>query len=153
MGTINVVVERRDDSFHFVGSNEQGIEVHLDDPSSRPDGQGVGMSPMQMLLVSLGACSGIDLASILGKGRQQVDGLRIRITGKKPDGVAPSLYEHIHVVFEVDGPVDPSRVERAVDLSLGKYCSVAKTIEPTAEITAAYVVGGKEYPWSPRDTQ
>ncbi|MBO6576145.1 MAG: OsmC family protein [Rhodothermales bacterium] len=149
MATLKVAVERRDDSFHFVGTNEQGVEVHMDDASERADGIGLGASPMQLLLVALGGCSGIDLASILSKGRLQIDRIHIDIQGDKPDGVAPSLFERIHVVFHVDGDVDEKRVSRAVDLSLGKYCSVAKTLEPTATITASYVVNGVSHDWEP----
>jgi putative redox protein len=147
MGRIDVALKRVDDTYHFVGSNDQGIEVHLDDASERLDGQGLGMSPMQLLLIALGGCSAVDLASILGKGRQTVDNLAIDVSGVKPDGVAPSLYETIHITFRVDGDVEVSRVARAVDLSLGKYCSVAKTLEPTASITASYVVNGTSYAW------
>ncbi|NNE70919.1 MAG: OsmC family protein [Rhodothermales bacterium] len=146
---MEVTLNRVDDTFHFVGENPQGIQVHLDDATSRPDGVGLGMSPMQLLLISLGGCSGVDLASILGKGRQKVDALRIEVRGDKPDGVAPSLFNAVHVTFRVDGEVDPDRVKRAVDLSLGKYCSVSKTLEPTATITATYVVNGTAYEWEP----
>lgn len=149
MARLEVSLERVDDTFHFVGQNPQGIKVHLDDASSRPDGIGLGMSPMQLLLIALGGCSGVDLASILGKGRQKVDSLSIEVRGDKPDGVAPSLFESVHVTFRVDGEVDADRVRRAVDLSLGKYCSVSKTLEPTAEITASYVVNGTSYEWEP----
>ncbi len=147
MGRIDVSLKRVDDTFHFVGANDQGIEVHLDDASERPDGLGLGMSPMQLLLISLGGCSGVDLASILGKGRQPIESLSIDVSGVKPDGVAPSLYETIHITFRIEGRVDVSRVARAVDLSLGKYCSVAKTLEPTATITASYEVNGTTYSW------
>lgn len=147
MGRIEVSLKRVDDTFHFVGANDQGIEVHLDDASERPDGVGLGMSPMQLLLIALGGCSAVDLASILGKGRQPIDDLSIDVAGVKPDGVAPSLYETIHITFRIEGDVDVSRVARAVDLSLGKYCSVAKTLEPTAKITASYVVNGTSYAW------
>lgn len=152
MARIEVHVERADDSFHFVGRNAQGIEVHMDDASERPDGIGLGMSPMQLLLIALGGCSGIDLASILGKGRQKMDSLTISVTGEKPDGTAPSLYHDIHVTFTVVGDAKPERVARAVDLSLGKYCSVAKTLESTARITGSYVVNGQRYEWEPSGT-
>ncbi|MFT5144641.1 MAG: putative redox protein [Rhodothermales bacterium] len=147
MGKIDVRIDRVDDSFHFVGKNAQGIEVHMDDASERPDGVGLGMSPMQLLLIALGGCSGIDLASILGKGRQPVQGLSVEVSGVKPDGVAPSIFEDIHVTFRVDGPVELGRVARAVELSMGKYCSVAKTLELTATLTASYVVNGEEHAW------
>jgi putative redox protein len=149
MAKHDVSLERVDESFHFVAKDSQGFEIHMDDASTREDGIGLGTSPMQLLLIALGGCSGIDLASILGKGRRRIDRLSIDVSGVRPDGVAPALFSDIHVVFRVDGDVDEPRVRRAVQLSLGKYCSVAKILEHTARITAAYVVNGVQYAWNP----
>ena len=114
MATIDIAIERVDETFHFEATNGQGIKVHMDDASERPGGIGLGVSPMSLLLMALGGCSGIDMASILGKGRNQIDRLAIEVSGDKPDGVAPSLFSDIRVRFLVDGDITPDRVERAV---------------------------------------
>ena len=149
MKHVTATLRRLDDGFHFEAANANGLTVHIDDASSAEDGVGQGVGPMEMLLMALGGCSGIDLVSILKKGRQRIDTFDIELDGVKPTGPGPSLYQHIHVHFILTGDLDPEKVRRAVDLSLGKYCSVAKTLEKTARITAAFSVNGTRYEWTP----
>jgi putative redox protein len=100
---------------------------------------------MQLLMMAIGGCSGVDLVSILQKGRQRIDSFTIDVTGTKPDGVAPSVYETVEVHFNLEGDVDPSRVHRAIELSLGKYCSVSRILEKTADISYRYTVNGEAF--------
>jgi putative redox protein len=146
MATINISLERVDDSFHFVGRNAQGLEVHMDDATSRPDGIGKGVGPMQLVLMALGGCSAVDVVSILAKGRQDVQSMKIHVTGQKPDGVHPAPYSDAHVTFEFTGGLDADRAVRAVQLSMDKYCSVAATLAPAVRITASVRVNGDEQP-------
>jgi len=81
-----------------------------------------------MLLMGLGGCSGIDIVSILKKQKQQVDGFRIHIDGERQAGKDPSLWKEIHLVFELKGPIDKEKAQRACALSVEKYCSVAATL-------------------------
>ncbi|WP_457653079.1 OsmC family protein [Rhodocaloribacter sp.] len=145
MATVNVKLEQLDDSFHFRASNADGNTVDIDDATSREDGVGKGVGPMQLVVMALGGCSAVDIVSILRKSRQKIDTFTIDVTGEKPDGVSPSLYERIHVHYALTGDLDANRVRRAVDLSLNKYCSVAKTLEPTARITASFSVNGERF--------
>lgn len=145
MKEIRVDLERVDDSFHFVARNQQGFEVHIDDATAREDGIGHGAGPMQLLLMGLAGCSGVDVASILAKARQPVERFHIAVTGQRPDGVTPSPYTAIQMHFELFGDLDPGRVERAVRLSVEKYCSAAATLRHAAVITASYAVNGTRY--------
>lgn len=62
--------------------------------------------------------------------------------GQKPAGVAPSPFQTIHLSFRFEGDLEEKKVRRAIDLSLGKYCSVAKTLEETARISYDFSVNG-----------
>jgi putative redox protein len=84
---------------------------------------------MQMLLMGLGGCSGIDIVSILKKQRQTVEGFRMLIDGEREKGKEPSLWTNIHIIFELKGAVDPDKAYKACALSIDKYCSVAATLK------------------------
>lgn len=141
---IHIEVERVDDAFHFVGRNDRGNTVHMD-TGIEDGGTGQGAGPMQLLLMALGGCSGIDIVSILKKSRQEITGFRVDFEAERAQGQIPSPYTHIHAHFKFEGPLDPDRVKRAIDLSLTKYCSVAKTLESTAQITYSYSINGVQH--------
>lgn len=140
---MKVTVERVDNAFHFVGKNEIGNEVHMD-ASEKIGGAGNGAGPMQLLLMGIGGCSGIDIVSILNKMHQPIENLKIEIDGKRSEGEPPHLYTHIDVVFRFIGNMDKERTRRAVDLSMQKYCSVTKTIEKTANIDYIIELNGEQ---------
>jgi putative redox protein len=94
--------------------------------------------PSDLLLMSLASCAAHDVVSILEKQRQHLTGLRIDVNGdQQPD--PPYAFTHIHLHLMVEGDrLDPVKVERAIDLSINKYCSVAATIRAVATITHSY---------------
>ena len=96
-----------------------------------PDGGGTnfGVRPMQMLLMGIGGCSGIDVVSILKKQRQPVEGFAMKINGERQKDLVPSLWETVDIVFELTGNIDPEKARKACELSVEKYCSVAKTLQ------------------------
>jgi len=83
---------------------------------------------MQLLLMGLGGCSGIDIVSILNKQRQKVEHFRMTIDGDRETGKEPSLWQNVHVHFDLKGEVDPDKAKKACELSMDKYCSVAATL-------------------------
>ncbi len=142
--TMKITLHRLDDAFHFLAGNEAGNEVRLD-VAPEEGGTGQGAGPMQAVIMALGGCSGIDIVSILKKGRQDLEGFDIEIDYERAEGEVPSLFTHIHAHYLLTGDLDPDKVRRAVDLSLNKYCSVAKILEKTAQITASFSVNGTRY--------
>lgn len=141
---MKVRLHRLDDAFHFLATNEAGNEVHLD---TSPDegGTGQGAGPMQSVIMALGGCSGIDIVSILKKGRQPIEGFDIEITYERARDQVPALFTTIHAHYILTGDLDVEKVRRAVDLSMNKYCSVAKILRPTATITASFSINGTPY--------
>jgi len=121
-----------------------GHTVHLDS-SPESGGLNFGVRPMQMLLMGLGGCSGIDIVSILKKQRQTVDGFDITIDGERENGKEPTLWEKVHIVFQLKGDIDPGKAYKACELSMDKYCSVAATLrEARCTITWEVSVNGQK---------
>lgn len=125
----------------FVGTDGTGHSVVL---SSQDEENGVGMSPSQLLLVSLAGCTAYDVVSILEKKRQTLTGLEIKVTGDQ-DEDPPWTYRKIHMEYLVRGDgLSEKAVRDAIELSEEKYCSVAATLRGTVEITYDYtIVDGK----------
>jgi putative redox protein len=110
------------------------------DVSEADGGANHGPTPMELLLMALAGCTGMDVISILKKKRQVVTGYEIRVSGKRAEK-HPRVYVEVTVEHIVTGHhVDPQAVRRAVELSETTYCSVSKTIEKTAQITTSIQV-------------
>ncbi|MEX2235633.1 MAG: OsmC family protein [Cyclobacteriaceae bacterium] len=140
---VRIELNRLNDAFHFSAQNENKNTVHLD---ASPDigGTNQGMRPMQMLLAAMGGCSAIDIINILKKQRQDLRDLKITVSGEREKDVVPSLFETVHAHYKFFGDLDKEKVEKAINLSVEKYCSVSKTLEKagtkityTFEIVAA----------------
>jgi putative redox protein len=125
---VKVELERVNGAFGFEAKDAGGHTVKID-TSPETGGENFGVRQMQLLLMGLGGCSGIDILSILKKQRQNVTGFRMRIEGEREPGKDPSLWKNIDVVFELKGDVDPDKAEKAVALSMEKYCSVSETLK------------------------
>ena len=123
-----IEVERTHGEFGFEAKDAYGHTVKLD-TSPETGGTNFGVRPMQMLLMGLGGCSGIDIMSILKKQRQTVDAFRMKIQGDREPGNDPSLWTNVHVTFELKGNIDPDKAKKACELSMEKYCSVAATLK------------------------
>jgi len=149
MGHVNVSLEKQTADFHFRAFNANGNFVDIDDATAYEDGKGNGVGPMQLLVMAIGGCSGVDIVSILQKSRQNFTSFRIEVDGYKPDGVSPSVFERIDVAFHFEGDLDETKVRRSIDLSLGKYCSVARTLEKTAKIYYKFTINGQKFEGTP----
>ena len=136
---MKVELLRIDDAFHMEASNETDCKVSIDG-SPAIGGHNKGARPMELLLMGLGGCSAIDIISILKKQRQPLEGFSILVDGERQADKVPSLFEKIHVTFNLTGALDEKKVKRAVDLSMETYCSVAKTLEKSAEITYSFTI-------------
>jgi putative redox protein len=136
---IKIEINRLNDAFHFVASNENGNTVHID-ASPEIGGTNQGMRPMQMLLAAFGGCSSIDVVNILKKQKQDLRDIKITVTGEREDGAVPSLFVNVHAHFKLFGKLDNDKAEKAVSLSVDKYCSVAKTLEKTAKVTYSFEI-------------
>jgi putative redox protein len=104
-----------------------GLAFRVETPDARTlitDGDDrAGLSPMELLAAATAACMGVDLVHILGKGRQPLEGLRVSFTGDRAQ-TEPHRFTAIRLEFTIAGAVGQAQVDRAVQLSRDKYCSV-----------------------------
>ena len=114
--------------FGFEAKDENGHILKMDS-SPESGGWDYGVRPMQVLLMGLAGCSAIDVIAILKKQRQTITDYKMVVTGERESGKEPSLWQDIIVEFHLHGDVDKDKAEKAVELSLNKYCSVAATLE------------------------
>lgn len=120
---MNISLKRTNDAVHFEGSSQTtDVKVHIDG-SPEIGGEGLGVRPMELVLMALGSCSALDLVIILKKQRQQIDDLQIEVSGKRRDEV-PNIFTHIHITFRLSGQIDLAKAEKAGELAVKKYCSV-----------------------------
>lgn len=129
MSSSEVTLRWRGDGLVFVGGADGGPEIVLDS-----DGK-VGPSPTQVLLLSLAGCMGVDVRMILEKSRVPLESLEVVVAGDREE-TPPRFFRTIRLTYRVKGPseADQGKLERAVDLSKDKYCSVLHTLRPDLEL-------------------
>ncbi|MEZ5308377.1 MAG: OsmC family protein [Pyrinomonadaceae bacterium] len=120
----------------FVGTTPSGHALTIDTKGDRR----AAPSPMELLLLSVGACTAADVVSILKKKRQDVTRYVVEVIGERRDE-HPKGFTAFRVHHIVYGrSVSADAVARSIELSDTKYCSVAHTVRPTAEITTSYEI-------------
>ena len=127
----------------FVGESETGHAVVLDGAPEN-GGRNIGMRPMQMLLIGMGACTAFDVVTILKKSRQPIVDCVAEIEAERA-GEIPKVFTKIHVHFVITGDnLNETQVERAVKLSAEKYCSASIMLSKSVEITHDYDIKSSE---------
>ena len=123
----------------FKGSSETGHEVVLDGPEEL-GGKGLGMRPMEMMLIGMGGCTSFDVVTILKRSRQQITGCIAEIEATRADKI-PKVFTSIHIHFLIKGiGLQEKAVERAVELSANKYCSASIMLGKSVKITHDFVI-------------
>lgn len=136
---MKVTLKRLNQAVHFEGKNEEGLTVHMDG-SPEIGGEGKGIRPMQLTLISLAGCSSIDVVIFLKKMRQELKDLEINVSAERVKDETPRVFEKIHMEYILSGKLKEEKVKKALALSIEKYCSVAKMLDKTAEITYSYII-------------
>lgn len=116
----------------YAAFNEKGKGLFL-------SGDGSAAGPMQAVLMAAAGCSSIDIVMILEKMKQPLTDIQVEVDGKRRDKV-PKIYTEIHLHYKLYGDLNEKKVKKAIDLSLGKYCSVSKMLEKSATITSSFEI-------------
>lgn len=134
MGEVMTVRSVLKHGMEFRAEAGSGHSVTLD--ASRPDGgDDAGFRPMELLLVGLAGCTGMDVISIPRKKRQEVTGYEVRVRGTRAE-THPMVFVEIVVEHHVTGRnVDPAAVARAVELSESRYCGAGAMLGKVAHLT------------------
>lgn len=124
----------------FVGVTPSGHAQAIETDSARSS----AATPMELLLIALGSCTGVDVIAILKKKRQRVTGYSIEVSGERREE-SPKSYTRLYVKHIVRGHgVMEAAVARAIELSETKYCSVAATLRGSAEIVTSYEIAEED---------
>ena len=122
----------------MVGWDEHGHSFVMDAPAAYK-GEGTGSRPLEAFLQSLAACTAMDVVSVLEKKRQPFTGLEMEVTAHQREEEFPKIYTEIELVYVVNGVgVSPDAVERAIELSSGKYCSVKGMLGPQVHVSTSF---------------
>jgi putative redox protein len=120
---VKVELNRVNDAVHFEASApSSNIKVHIDG-SPEIGGEGLGVRPMEMVLMALASCSSLDLVSILKKQKQDLQDISVSVEGERREELPP-VFTKINMSFTLKGDIDPAKAERAAELAVKKYCSV-----------------------------
>lgn len=123
----------------FETQTESGHRGYIDS-APKEGGTSKGPTPMELVLVAVAGCTGMDVIEILRKKRLAVKGLEVQVTGTRAE-TYPMVYTELDVTYIVRGQDIPaSAVEQAIKLSEEKYCSVGIMIGKTAKINSRYEI-------------
>ncbi|MEK6693573.1 MAG: OsmC family protein [Nitrospirota bacterium] len=119
------------------GEASSGHSVTMDAEIAH-GGRDAGFRPMELILVALGGCTGMDVLSILRKKKQDITGFEVRVKGERAE-THPMVYREIRVEYIVKGKdISEDAVKKAIMLSEEKYCSVEAMLRPGVKITSGY---------------
>jgi putative redox protein len=122
----------------FVGKGESNHWVAMDG-SAKFGGAEAGTRPMELVLIALGGCTGMDVASTLEKMRVRYTDFKITINGETTEKY-PKRFTKIHMKYSICGDVPEEKLKRAIELSQTKYCSVSEILRKSAELTYEYEI-------------
>jgi putative redox protein len=141
MSTRNALVKQIQ-GITFAGKADSNHWVMMDG-SLEFGGSNAGTSPKELLLLSLGGCTGSDVISILTKSRAPVEGFEVHLNAKISNE-HPKVFTEIHVEYVIYGDgIKPKDVERAIELSTTKYCSVTAMLRPAVKLSNSYRIETK----------
>ncbi len=125
-------LNRIEEPFVFELKNDEGVICGIDaNPSI--GGKGKGFRPMELLAGSLAGCASIDILLILKKQRIEPTRFGIKIETQRGEGV-PAIFKEIKLIFEVNDLVPQDKLEKAIKLTLDKYCSVSASLKEDVKV-------------------
>lgn len=125
------------DGITFAAKGDSNHWVMMDGPES-VGGTDAGSRPKELVLYALAGCTASDVVSILKKKRISLQGFEMHLTGHEAEE-HPKVFTDIHVEYVFFGDdINPTDVERAIELSTTKYCSVSAMLTPKVKITHSY---------------
>ena len=130
---MSLELNRIEEPFVFELKNEDGVVCGID-ANPAIGGKNKGLRPMELLAGSLAGCASIDILLILKKQKIEPTHFSIKIDTKRAEGV-PAIFEEIKLTFFVNPEVNAEKLDRAIGLTLEKYCSVSASLDPSIQIS------------------
>lgn len=130
---MKLILEREESPFVFRTTNESNTSCFID-AKEEIGGKGKGMRPMELVASGLAGCASIDVLLILQKQKIDVEDYKVEIDATRETSI-PAAFESIHLLFTMKTDAKKEKVERAIQLALEKYCSVAASLSDQIKIT------------------
>jgi putative redox protein len=122
-----------EENFVAISPSGHAIVIDTDRQSNKAP------SPMELLLMALGACTASDVVGILKKKRQKLTSLSVVCSGERADE-PPKVWVKLEILYRIGGELDDTAVKRAIELGETKYCSVAAALKKSATLTWKYEI-------------
>jgi putative redox protein len=123
----------------FVGESGSGHAVVMDGAPGA-GGRNIGLRPTEMVLLGLGGCTAFDVVMILERMREKITALDIELEAERAEE-DPKVFTHVKLIYKLTGRgLKPANVERALNLSAEKYCSISMMIAKTAKIEHSFEI-------------
>lgn len=129
---MKVQLKSGDSLMQFTATNEKGHTINL-------SGDGSAAGPMQTILMAIAGCSTIDIVMILEKMKEPLENIEVEVQGQRREE-HPKTFNQVNLHYKLAGQLNSSKVERAIKLSLEKYCSVSKMIEKSAKLESSFEI-------------
>lgn len=125
---------------NFTGRSEGPMRIELQGGGPPPDERS-GFSPLQLILIGMIGCTAMDVISILEKMRQEVSDFHVKAEADQQE-VHPRVFTRIQLDYRFRGSnLDPELVEKAIDLSLNRYCPATAMLRKSASVDYSYTIG------------
>jgi len=124
----------------FSYTSATGHSLVTDAPTASGGGD-TAATPMELVLLGLIGCTGLDVSSILRKMKEPLEGLEVVADFERAEA-HPKIYTKIHLTYRIKGAVQEKKVKQAIQLSEGTYCSVSAMLKSTVDITNTYELLG-----------
>ncbi len=138
---MKVTLNRINDDYRLEAKGSRDTPVYIDHKASE-DAEVDGVSPMELLLMSVGGCNAIDIIYVLKKQRQIVTSYHVEVEGERTEVRNAKPFKAIHVKVFLEGEILPAKALRAAKLSFENYCSVSITLENSVKITYEVILNG-----------
>ena len=135
---MEIHLKRINKAFHYEAKTPANIIVNIDS-NAEIGGEGKGARPMELVLMGLGGCASIDLAMILKKQKQDLTDYQVQISATRNDNISKN-FKRIHLHFLVWGKIESPKLEKAIELTITKYCSVILSLSSEIKITTSYEI-------------
>jgi uncharacterized OsmC-like protein len=135
---MKIKLDRKNEFFHFTAHNESGLSLEIDG-SPEIGGENKGFRPMELMLSGIASCSSIDLLLILKKQKQVVKDINIEVSAERTTSAAKQ-FKSVHLHYILTGEISSSKLERAIDLAITKYCSALLSLDPNIEVASSYEI-------------
>lgn len=136
---MKIYLSRVNKAVRFEATNARGHRVTIEG-SRDIGGEDAAPSPTEYLLMSQAGCTAIDIVELLKKMRQKLDHIEVETEGHRAQDQVPKIFKHIHLHYKLYGDIHPLKAEKAISMSIDKYCTISKMIDQVAKITHSFEV-------------